>query len=431
MRSPRTSSPLRFGLGLGLGLALAPLAARAQQAPEAAQQPSEQSEGTQNDTQNDAQNPQAPAQQEGSETQGADVADAPARAPQGGRVSVPGEVHTVVPGDTLWDLSQRYLGNAWYWPKVWSYNPEIANPHWIYPGNLVRLFPAGEEAPSQGEAGTQQPAVAATELPSSGDLEAPSAFEAADEGQVTVSGKIGFVPKQGRRVVHAGFVTGRELDEAGRIDSSFSEALMLSYPDTVYVRFKNKGGAKLGDRYVIFRTEQEVHHPVTGAKVGFLTKFLGVLRVTRVSDKLVTAQVQETWDEVNRGDLVGPYGEQLAETVAPRPNEREVKAIVVTALEPALTLYGEHHELVLDKGRSDGVQQGNTFTIVRQQDLGGNFMNPAKGQNPNLPLEDVAVCLAVDVKDRTTNCLLTRSIREVVPGDRALMRPASAPSAQR
>jgi LysM repeat protein len=409
MRSTRT--PTSLAVGLGLGLAFAPLAVQAQDP--AGADPSQE-------------------EQDATETQGADVVDAPApaRTPQGGRSSAPGEVHTVVPGDTLWDVSQRYLGNAWYWPKVWSYNPEIANPHWIYPGNLVRLFPAGEESPSQVEAGPTP--VAATELAPSNDLDAPSAFEAADEGQVTVSGKIGFVPKQGRRVVHAGFVTGRELDEAGRIDSSFSEALMMSYPDTVYVKFKNRSGAKLGDRYVVFRTEKEIHHPNTGAKVGYLTKFLGVLRVTQVSEKLVTAQIQETWDEVTRGDLVGPYGEQLAETVTPRANEREVKATVVTALVPYLTLFGEHHELVLDKGRSDGVQQGNTFAIVRQQDLGGNFMNPAKGQNPDLPLEDVAMCLAVDVKDKTTNCLLTRSIREVVPGDRALMRVApAAPTARR
>jgi nucleoid-associated protein YgaU len=78
---------------------------------------------------------------EGGETEGADVSD---EAPsgkrmgpkiEGSRETAPGEVHTVVKGDTLWDLSQNYLGSPWYWPKVWSYNPEIANPHWIYPGN--------------------------------------------------------------------------------------------------------------------------------------------------------------------------------------------------------------------------------------------------------------------------------------------------------
>src|SRR6476661_5543146 len=97
--------------------------------------------------------------QEGSENQGAEVAPeggdqvrttAPA---EGGNDTAPGEVHTVQKGDTLWDLSQQYLGSPWYWPKVWSYNPEIANPHWIYPGNKVRFFPAGEEVPSRVEVG--------------------------------------------------------------------------------------------------------------------------------------------------------------------------------------------------------------------------------------------------------------------------------------
>src|SRR6185295_1493185 len=63
----------------------------------------------------------------GGETEGAEM-EAPrqpgtvAVKPGGQRDAAPGEVHTVVKGDTLWDLSQHYLGNPWYWPKVWSYN---------------------------------------------------------------------------------------------------------------------------------------------------------------------------------------------------------------------------------------------------------------------------------------------------------------------
>ncbi len=68
--------------------------------------------------------------------------------------AAPSEVHSVVKGDTLWDLSQRYLGSPWYWPKVWSFNPEIANPHWIYPGNQVRFYRSGDEGPSRVEVAT-------------------------------------------------------------------------------------------------------------------------------------------------------------------------------------------------------------------------------------------------------------------------------------
>src|SRR5207253_2179948 len=54
---------------------------------------------------------------------------------------VPGtpEEYTILKGDTLWDLSQKFLNNPWYWPKIWSLNPGIENPHWIYPGNPLKI----------------------------------------------------------------------------------------------------------------------------------------------------------------------------------------------------------------------------------------------------------------------------------------------------
>ena len=49
------------------------------------------------------------------------------------------EYHVVHRGDTLWDISGYYFANPWDWPRVWGMNPEIANPHWIYPDDRVRL----------------------------------------------------------------------------------------------------------------------------------------------------------------------------------------------------------------------------------------------------------------------------------------------------
>lgn len=47
------------------------------------------------------------------------------------------DYYTVQPGDTLWEISSKFLGNAYYWPRLWSINDYITNPHWIYPGNRV------------------------------------------------------------------------------------------------------------------------------------------------------------------------------------------------------------------------------------------------------------------------------------------------------
>ncbi len=49
------------------------------------------------------------------------------------------EVYLVKRGDTLWDISDHYFENPWQWPKLWSYNPDIRNPNWIYPGDQLRL----------------------------------------------------------------------------------------------------------------------------------------------------------------------------------------------------------------------------------------------------------------------------------------------------
>src|SRR5215813_5694771 len=131
---------------------------------------------------------------------------------RGDSVVTPGQVHSVVRGDTLWDLSQTYLGSPWYWPKVWSYNPEIANPHWIYPGNRVRFFPSGEEVPARVEV-----ASAPTEMPE--DVDAPALMEGGDEGRVELAGQIGYQPRNdgGAQMRLQGFATSREIEAAGRI----------------------------------------------------------------------------------------------------------------------------------------------------------------------------------------------------------------------
>jgi len=369
----------------------------------------------------------------GSEADGAEVMDeVPERSPgtvavppgaRRGRDSAPGEVHAVQEGDTLWDLSQRYLGSPWYWPKVWSYNPEIANPHWIYPGNQVRFFGGGEEVPARvgTEMGDDQGEVAAPTELSGGDM-------------VTVTGKIGYDVSTARPVTTQGFVTQRELDAAGRIEGSSSGALMLSFPDTAYVRFKQKGSIKVGDRYVVYHTTQEINHPVTKKKLGYLTDFLGTMRVVRVSENVVTAQVVDTWDGMERGDLVGPVGERLTERVAPTPNTKALEATVITALVPYLTLLGEHHTVVVDRGSADGVQLGNTFTILRQGDPSlqvlGQEAKPLTAKEKRYPWENVGSCMVTEVKERTSNCLMLRSLEELLPGDRAVMR-VSEPTASR
>ncbi|MFT3707932.1 MAG: LysM domain-containing protein [Archangium sp.] len=321
-----------------------------------------------------------------------------------GKASSPGTQHTVERGDTLWDLSQRYLGSPWYWPKVWSYNPEIANPHWIYPGNEVRFFAQGEEVPTQVEVGAPEKDVDEGEL---------------YDDKVSVAGQIGFRPKNSVSVAAPGFVTNREVEESGSIIGSFAESDELTFADHIYVKFGKKA-PRLGEIYVVFKNGGEVIHPVTQTPIGYITRILAEVKVIRVDkNNGGTVQIWKQYDEVHRGDLVGPVSEPVVRQVAPRAADKDVKGgylVADTRLFP--TMLAEHQTVIIDKGADDGVKIGNVFVIYRQHDPQSleNLLQPSRIED-QFPREDIGQCIAFEVKAKATICLVSRSLRELTRGD--------------
>jgi LysM domain len=374
--------------------------------------------------------PTAP-DQDNSESEGKAVQEQPGQvrtqpAPRGNAAAkeeAPGTVHTVVKGDTLWDLSQHYLGSPWYWPKVWSYNPQIANPHWIYPGNQVRFFTgSGEEPAGQVEVEIEPGSGTMGE----GDI---GLVEPVQDDTVEMVGAKPYEPKGRERLPRQGFVTDRDLDRTGVLSKSFAETEMLTTGDIVYLRFKDPAAAVVGKEYVIYRPDRKVYHPRSGKLVGYLTLLLGRVRVLQTNDPYyVRAQVSYTYNAMYRGDFVGPAGEAMVLTLAPVPNTNahDVEGAVVAALNPYIAVNAGGSQVVADLGSADGVQPGNTFTIIRQADPLEQAVDPALNQDTHLPAEVVGRCLAAEVKEHASTCLLMRTMREIVPGDRlVLLGPSS------
>jgi hypothetical protein len=98
---------------------------------------------------------------------------------------------------------------------------------------------------------------------------------------------------------------------------------------------------------------------------------------------------------------------------------------VVASMDPYITVNGERNEIVVDLGSAEGVQKGNTFTIVRQADPFDQGVDPAGNQDSKLPAEDIGRCIAAEVKEHTSTCMLFRTVREIVPGDRMVLRSGS------
>ena len=385
------------------------------------------------------------------------VTEQNARPPPAGNIQpVPGapDEYTIQKGDTLWDLSQKFLSNPWYWPKIWSLNPAIENPHWIYPGKKLRIVPGegGAQAPAQVEA-QQQPGVesnsanAAPEenppeggtpaTPPSPDLEVinkNSREGNAAISSVSVSGKLAFTPPPVVTVRASGLVTPEELASAGKLDASFEEKEMLATYDTAYVNWKGEVPVKPGDKLIIFRPDGTIMNPVTHQKVADQTKTVAVAKVLAVSGSQATVQVERTWEEIARGDLVRPWSPQ-DKRVAPRANTTDLRGIIVQAVNPGLSTFGESNEVFIDKGTADGVQEGNTFAVVRHSDGLSNTLvtkSYAEGEGGALaklvktPDENVGLLLVVDAREHLCTAIVVKSVRELQEGDVVEMRASGA-----
>jgi len=354
------------------------------------------------------------------------------------------EVYVIVKGDTLWDLSQKFLNNPWYWPKIWSLNAYIENPHWIYPGNKLKIIPGqgGPQAPAQVEPEPTNDERPQSEIANQVDTSPPEAADLAvvrkgsRESQqalnsVSVSGKLSFHPPNELSVHDSGLVTPEEMRQAGSLDASFEEKDMLSTYDTAYVRFPRGVEVNVGDKIILFRPEGDIVQPFTRRKLGTQTRSMGEAKVISLEGRLATVQITRTWEEIERGDLARPWTDQNLR-VAPKANTREMQGVIVSSVRRGLTTYGEANEVFIDRGERDGVEVGNTFAVIRKGDgltnvavYGTAYNIGATGSRStgSVPYENVGLLLVVDVKDRLSTAVVVRSVKELQAGDLVEMRP--------
>ena len=325
------------------------------------------------------------------------------------------DIYIVQHGDTLWDIAARFQHNPWYWPKIWSYNPEITNPHWIYPGDQIRFFPAGEELPTLADFAGKQMAMLDDQGEPEYDDTVPD--RPMSEGDKPSLDFIGFDErsqhiKPGTQQVMADvFVTKRQLTQAGVIANSASEKILLSSFDKVYLRFPTGHEVNVGERYVIFRTVGKVVHPLTRKHYGWMTQMTGNCTISRVQPKkYATAEINSARDVVERGQYVTPFAKDLYRQVSPRPNTTSLRGMVLATRLQATSIIGESELVFIDKGRKHGVQVGNTFDVVFQGD-------PVTGDKQDLPEETIARLLVVDVRDIAATAFVTYALREVMVGN--------------
>jgi hypothetical protein len=381
----------------------------------------------------------------------ADPAAAPAEVKTGTHVATSpngGETYTVQKGDTLWDLSGRFLQDPWAWPKIWSWNPEIANPHWIYPGNTLKFgaqdaaaaAPAADAPAADGAAPVAEaPAEAAqddadlfaapAELDdfSRADMAKPQEVGEPDDVAVTGEAPLSFTPPKGVLAKQESFVTRGELAASGMLGAAFEDKLLLTVHDRAYAKFPVNVQVAPGATVTVYTSGAEVRHPTNGRVYGFRTTVLGLARVAEVNGRVVTLDVVAAYQPIERGARVAPVATRPMREVVARANQVEVRGILLAADVPIIHEMGEHHVVFVDKGSKHGVEEGNIFKVLRSGDPYGAEPG-AVTRDSRLPLEEIGSLLVIEAKEHASTALVVRSEKELLPGDKVMMF-ADAPAA--
>jgi LysM domain-containing protein len=248
-----------------------------------------------------------------------------------GQGSVP-DGHTVRRGDTLWEISGRYYQNPYQWPKLWSYNPQIQNPHWIYPGDRVRL--------RDGSAGSMV-------------------------GNIGLARSRLAVPPQTIFLRDTGWVDDRNDDVWGELVGAPDDKMFLSEGDEVYLQIADGHDVQIGDELTLFRPIRTVE---TENAKGQLVSIRGTAKIDRYNPKtrMVRARITEALDVIERGAKVGPVARKF-DVVPPTVADADLDANILASLYPN-QVYVQHQVVFLDKGAKEGVKPGQRFFAIRRGD---------------------------------------------------------------
>jgi hypothetical protein len=334
--------------------------------------------------------------------------------------------YTVVKGDTLWDISARFLSKPWLWPEIWQANPQVKNPHLIYPGDVLSLVYVNGQPRLTTEPGPQIRMGDAVETIPLSQIEPWLK-------QLTVVQD----PKSFPYVV--GLEEDRLLSSSGQVayvrgmsGAQPGQMVQIARPINYYAMGKVKNGQRSGGLTPVdFRGDTLHSHwgygdapaEAHGEKLGYEMMLHSVGEVTRVQGDVTVVLLRDENREVQIGDRVLPVEDRpYCNCFQPHTAASIPEGAQILAVADGLKFAGPRTVVALSIGSRDGVDNGTTFSIWHRGALRGDIVanrNPIAAYHDRVQMPDdyLGHVMVFRTFDRVSYGLIMDGIRPVRVGD--------------
>ncbi|WP_404344797.1 LysM peptidoglycan-binding domain-containing protein [Vreelandella venusta] len=302
--------------------------------------------------------------------------------------------YEVVPGDTLWDISARYLRSPWQWPSLWQANPQVRNPHLIYPGDVLLL------GTCQGQ---------------------PCLSLERGQGIVKLSPQMRTVPEREAitpipmEVVrsflreHRVVEPGENLQELAYVVGGDNQRLISGAGDTLYVRGQVPARGTLG----IYRLG-EPYIAADGTLLGDELINIGEARYVSSEGDIARIEVLSAYQEVRNNDILLPLEDrELSDTFMPRAPLNDVAGQIV-AVPGGVRFIGRLQIVALDLGSQDGLQPGHVLRVNQQGEL---VNDPRTQELLRLPETEAGLVMVFRPYNHMSYALVMQASRVLEVGD--------------
>jgi len=329
--------------------------------------------------------------------------------------------YVVQKGDTLWDISKRFLKDPWRWASVWTINDQVKNPHLIYPGDVIlltyvdgkpQLSVAREEKVVPAPAGVEEQTVTPTTAIEEPAGETPTGMNVVKlrpkaHAESIASAIPTISPEAIVPFLTEPLAVGRsELDRAGYVTIGLDDRRALGDGSQFYARgLKNSGT----EYYQIFRQGAALKHPDTGEILAYEALFLGDARLLESGDpaKLMVTRVKQ---EILPTDRLLQTPEKAAlPYYFPRAPEKNVDGRILAAVN-GLREFGPNTIVAISLGKREGMEEGHVLRIMRHVGLS---KDPVTQRMYKLPDEETGLLMIFRVFDKVSYALIMNATRPV------------------